>query len=270
MTKRTGSTVHSVAGSDATAAVERIGALAKTLGRAAARFLAGGTTLPEAARTLQDIKTELSELATCTPALDSLLVNLTHRVDAAFNELDADLRDALKARGWSCDGKWPTLYVERALQVHIDTKNRSALVGGVRVRAASVEGIVQALIPLVAILIPADFAADRFVNDLSLAYDDASRGSTLVPIYDVYRTFVVRAQKPKFWRDAIGAGFVGISADQFRARLSAAIDSGAVAAADGRQLRLLPPLDPKEGLFMYQPAERRFAFVGRIEFVRAD
>jgi hypothetical protein len=58
-----------------------------------------------------------------------------------------------------------------------------------------------------------------------------------------------------------------MSMDQFRARLSRALEKAAITTPDGRELRLLPPIDPKHAVFLYQPAEERFGFVGRIEFV---
>jgi hypothetical protein len=143
---------------------------------------------------------------------------------------------------------------------------RSAVVGGTRVPVVSLERIIEALEPLIETLVPDNFVAEAFMNDVALAYDDAKGGSHLAPIFDVYREFVLRTQKPRFWRDATGAKFIGVSMDQFRARLTAALERGTITSRDGRHLRLLPPLDPKEGLFMYQPSERRFGFVGRVEF----
>ena len=46
------------------------------------------------------------------------------------------------------------------------------------------------------------------------------------------------------------------------------LEAGVSTDKNGRELRLIPPLNPKDALFIYQPAERRFGFVGRIEFVR--
>jgi hypothetical protein len=83
----------------------------------------------------------------------------------------------------------------------------------------------------------------------------------------VYRAFVVNAQDSRFWRDARSGSFAGIGLDQFRARLTRALEGENPAAPDDRFLRLLPPLDPKDALFLYQPAEKRFGYVGRIEFV---
>jgi hypothetical protein len=58
-----------------------------------------------------------------------------------------------------------------------------------------------------------------------------------------------------------------MSIDQFRARLSRTLMKNATTVAGNRELRLLPPIDPKNALYLYQPAEGRFGFVGRIEFV---
>lgn len=253
---------------DALSAVGKVGDVAKRLSRAASEFDA--QIASEAARALEKIRAMLEELATQLPDLRTLMEDAQRRADDAFNQLDTDLREALAAQGWRCDGSWPTLYVERAIAVVIDPKSHTATVSARHVKSVSVERIVESLKPLVPTLIPAQFSAARFMADLVQAYDDTVRDSALVPIFDIYRAFVVRAQRPKFWRDTTGPGFVSISADQFRARLTAALESGVSIGADGRQLRLLPPLDSKEGLFMYEPAERRFAFMGRIEFVRPE
>jgi hypothetical protein len=39
-----------------------------------------------------------------------------------------------------------------------------------------------------------------------------------------------------------------------------------VRTADGRELRLIPPIEPSDSIYLYQPSERRFGYVGRIEF----
>jgi hypothetical protein len=90
-----------------------------------------------------------------------------------------------------------------------------------------------------------------------------------VPILDVYREVVIQQQSPRFWRDADPQLFVAIGADQFRARLSKMMEIGVTETSDGRSLRLLPPLNPKDGLFMFLPTESRFAYVGRVEFIES-
>ena len=83
---------------------------------------------------------------------------------------------------------------------------------------------------------------------------------------DVYRALVILAQPARFWRNASRPALFELTIDQFRARLSAALEANTVSTADRRELRLLPPIDPKDAVFVYQPAENRFGFVGRIEF----
>src|SRR5262249_49873075 len=116
-------------------------------------------------------------------------------------------------------------------------------------------------------LIPKGFEPKKFLAEIALAYDQAAGGKGgEVPLLEVYRALVIRSQTGRFWRDARRSGFSEITSDQFRARLSAALDANITAAPDGRELRLLPPINPKDALFLYQPAENRFGFVGRIEF----
>ena len=117
-------------------------------------------------------------------------------------------------------------------------------------------------------LLPQSFDPRAFMSALARAYDAASNGrGGQVPVWEVYRSFVTTVQKPQFWRDARTSSFEGISLNQFRARLSKTIEERVIATADGRELRFLPPLKPEDGLFLYQAAEGRFAYVGRVELV---
>ena len=102
------------------------------------------------------------------------------------------------------------------------------------------------------------------------AYDAASAAakSPNIAILELYRELVIRTQSPRFWRDASSSSFSPLTIAQFRAQFSRMLEAGVSAAPDGRELRLLPPLDPKDAVFMYQPAERRFGFVGRVELSR--
>jgi hypothetical protein len=185
-----------------------------------------------------------------------------------FLKIEADLREAGRARGWQIDGQWPDLYVERGILVHVDERARVASVGHSRLRSATVSAIVKALVVQVSTLIPRAFSPPGFIAELVGAYDEVSSGlGGQLAILDVYRVFVIRSQSSKFWRDAHASAFTPISVDQFRSRMARSLAAGATTAPDGRQLRLLPPLDPKDALFIHQPAEGRFAFVGRIEFV---
>lgn len=185
-----------------------------------------------------------------------------------FLKIEADLRDACRTRGWQIDGQWPDLYVERAILVHVDEKARGASIGHAHLRSVTISAIVKALEVQVPTLIPRTFSPEGFITELLGAYDELSNGrGGQQKILDVYRVFVIRSQSTRFWHDAHATAFTPIGVDQFRARMARALGAGATTAPDGRQLRLLPPLDPKDALFIHQPSEGRFAFVGRIEFL---
>jgi hypothetical protein len=225
---------------------------------------------PATARMLSGLQQQLGALSSLRASCDSLEALWAASAQRHLLELEGSLKDACTQHGWRLDGEWPTFYVERGIAVVVDEKKRSATVGGLVLESASLMQIVTALIPRVRELVPPTFSVESFISTLAGAYDEVRREGTQVAIYDVYRQFVARSQKQRFWRDANTKDFVGIGIDQFRARFSQTLEERRTAAPDGRELRLLPPLSAKDGLFLYQPAEQRFGWVGRIEFVRQD
>lgn len=244
-----------------------IAALAVRLGKkiAATASVPAGVITPT-----KNLLEALAKLRASVPALESYLSELEHGATLSFQQLEADLRDDCATRAWHLDGQWPALYVQRAILVQLDERQRTAEVGGARVVKATVEAITQELEPLVHALVPAGFSPERFLAELAAAYDEARGTSAQVPVFEVYRRMVTRSQKPRFWRNASSKDFVELSADQFRARLSISLEIVSATAPDGRQLRITPPINPKEGLFVYQPSEQRFGFIGHIEFVEAS
>ena len=215
----------------------------------------------------------LKSIVECVSALQALrptLVQYSADTERAateeFAQLQESLREACTHRRWQFDGQWPTFYVERAIPVTIDESRRSAKVGHVRVPVASVVAIVEALSSQLESLLGPKFVPAAFLADLAEAYRTL-RPSGPAPLFDIYRALIIRSQRARFWRDATPKDFLSLSADQFRARLSKVLEVGATSAPDGRHLRLSPPLNPQEGLFIYLPDERRFAWVGFIEFV---
>jgi hypothetical protein len=192
------------------------------------------------------------------------------RADREFLEFEDRLRRECQARTWRLDGQWPTFYVQRAISVVVDEQQRTVTVSEDKLQHATVEMVVRRLESMVADLLPRAFSAQTFMSSLAKAYDRIRAGSTQIPLLNVYRQMVCDQQKPKFWRNARTDAFVGLSIEQFRARLSSALEQGVTAASDRRELRMLPPIDPSEAVFLYQPAEARFGFVGRIEFLAAD
>jgi hypothetical protein len=211
---------------------------------------------------------QLSALYALSGRAEALGAFLSRRSENEFLELEADLRQACAAQGWKIDGQWPKLFIERAIGIEFDEKSRSTIVGGTTIDHISASRIVSTVKPMIQELIPKGFSALSFMTKLASAYDQARGKSAQAPILEVYRVFVLQQQKSRFWRDARQQAFVGLSLDQFRARLSRALEETAdtYSSRSGRQLRLLPPLDPQDAIFLYQPFEARFGFVGRIEF----
>lgn len=251
--------------------LNEIGQLGRALSKAAkvAQTAAGGRPDWTDVADLGLLRDKARSIAELSNRLGSLHADWTQRADQRFLELESDLRDACSSHGWHVDGQWPTLYVERALSIAIDDKKKSVSVAGRRVTQSRVASVIAALEPLVRELLPHTFSSERFINDVAGAYDEARSDSTQVPILAVYRKLIIRIQSPVFWKDARDETFTSLTLDQFRARLYRALEEGVTTSADGRDLRLLPPLDTKDSLFLYQPAEARFGYVGRIEFLSA-
>lgn len=215
----------------------------------------------ESAQRTEELGTALSSL------IASARTKLEHAASVSVLELEADVRDLCGQRGWSVDGHWPRLYIERSIEFEVDEGKRTISIGGSKLKSFGRQAVESALNRAVQELIPRGFDLQKFMGQLAYAYDQASGGKGgEVPLLRVYRELVLLSQPLVLWRDARAASFAELSAAQFRARLSAALEAGARSEPDGRELRLLPPIDPKDAMFIYQPAERRLGFVGRIEF----
>jgi len=218
---------------------------------------------------------QLTELVRRMEALEQLrsgvgpvCQHLRERADLAKLRLETDLRDAITARGWRVDGRWPILQVERGVAVEVDEKKQTVTVGGKKLARATAHRIIAALDTLVPTLYPKQFEPGTFMATVASAYDALTlRGALQTPIFDIYRESIVQMQDPRFWKDVTTVPFRPLGVDQFRARLSESLERGFRTAPNGREIRLLPPLDTKDGLFMYLPAEQRFGYIGRIEFI---
>ena len=226
-------------------------------------------------RTKQDMQSQLN----CFSAIAEVLAQSTgletvartligeweQVVSVSFMKLDSQIREMCIKRSWRLDGQWPDFMVDFGIPVHVDEDQRAIEVGGEkRVPIADLE---QTLLKITADLVPENFSVGSFLAKLAAGYDSvASTESVQVPILDVYRQLVIQSQSSRFWRDADTSSFTPLTIHQFRARVSRILQEGVTATTDGRELRLFPPLNPKDAVFVYQPAERRFGYVGRIEF----
>jgi hypothetical protein len=238
----------------------------KSFARSAKPLIATPDPLASA-KLLKQLRETVGSLATLQESLLHLEQREADHGERQLLEFQASLSEACQRRQWRLDGPWPTLYVERAVPVTVDEIKRTVSVSGKRLHSTSVGHVMAALEPRVAELLPRNFSQQDFVEALAQAYDQVRGTRSQVSVLDVYKAFVVDAQDPRFWRNARSDPFAGISVDQFRARLTKALETESASLPDRRVLRLLPPLDAKDALFLYQPAEKRFGYVGRIEFV---
>ena len=225
--------------------------------------------------TISDSLAELSILADKSSELAQRSQDFKRQwLDAsksAVLRLEADLRTECSRRAWAVDGQWPTLYVQRAIRVEIDQAKGLASVGTKKLRSLSLSGILNSIEAEGSTLLPRGFRPEQFIETLVTAYDTLTVGrAQQVSIWDLYRQMVLAGQSSKFWRDARARDFIEISADQFRARLSHTLSVRRARTRDGREIRLFPPLNAKDAMFVFQPAENRFGFVGRVELARTD
>jgi hypothetical protein len=250
-------------------AIERIAAAVSRIAKRAATSSAASIDPTSVLTSTRQLRAQLADLHAVASRLAEFETELGGEEAQELMELESSLRAACRDRGWRVEGSWPLLFIERGPSVEIDEAGRSVTVGGTKIAGCNLGAIVAALAPIIDELFERKFTSEQFAKDLSMAYDQLASRAAQVPIFDVYRMFVTRAQSLRFWRDARASAFRGISTDQFRSRISRMLEEGAGQAPDGRELRFLPPLDPADGIFIYQPSERRFGWVGRLEFVSA-
>ncbi|URD59902.1 hypothetical protein M8312_08770 [Sphingomonas sp. KRR8] len=201
--------------------------------------------------------------------LRGAIAELDDDVARRISELETDIGDLARANGWRLEGIWPVFQVERGIELRVDAAKRIIRVAGEPFDATDSDAITDALRKAIRDLVPKGFSAPDMLEQLRRSHGELRPEGGQVPIFELYGRFVIDVQARRFWKDARADRFVGLSIDQFRARLSRMLEDGATVASDGSELRLLPPLDPKDALFVHQPGEGRFGYVGRIDFVAA-
>jgi hypothetical protein len=186
--------------------------------------------------------------------------------DREWSELDARIKEVCAKHQWRIDGSWPSYIVAYGVQLEFDPNVKIVSVGANKYPGNDLPGIEAGLQGEIRNLFPSNFEPQEFLEALAGAYQEAKRGTPQVPVLEVYKSLVVRSQRPGFWRNAKNDKFVGLSLEQFRARISKTLEANVLKTKAGRELRFYPPLDPKDALFLFNPLERRLGFVGRIEF----
>jgi hypothetical protein len=244
------------------AGAKALKALAANVRRAEKGQVPASKVVPQ----LEQGSESLANVAALVEPLRALIKALTEGQERSWLELEVRLKELCESRKWRIDGSWPSFMVDYGVQINFDDRARAVHVSTTKVAGAQIAAIESELSKRVANLVPRDFSPERFIEDLFAAHQDAKRSATQVPVQDVYRSYVIRSQRAEFWKNAVHARFFEVTIEQFRARLSRTLEAGKVKTKEGAELRLYPPLDPKDGLFLYNPVDRRLGFIGRIEF----
>lgn len=235
------------------------------LKRAVAAFKKGAAADPCAAH--RWLKTNRDLIEREMPALVGMADEIEGQCRDAMLSFEAELRDALTATGYSISGQWPRYYVEHVILITIEEDKCLVTVGEDRLQTFATEPVVASVKAQLKKLKTDPAKLNEFLRELYEAYKtlDSGRGET-VSIWDLYREVVVGRQPRKLWRDATAANFRQFTEAEFRANLTALLKSDQTTVLS-RQLRLLPPISKDESVFIYQPAENRFAHVGRVQFM---
>jgi hypothetical protein len=199
--------------------------------------------------------------------LRGAIADLDDDVARRMSELERDIGDMALANGWRLEGIWPVFQVERGIELRVEAAKRIIRVATEPFDATDLDAIADAVRKAIRDLVPKGFSASEMLEQLRRSHGALRPEGGQVPILELYGRYVMDVQSRRFWKDARSDRFVGLSIDQFRARLSRMLEDGATVSSDGSELRLLPPLDPKDALFVHQPGEGRFGYVGRVEFV---
>jgi len=206
------------------------------------------------------------------PAIEKLLEQLRYDLDQDVErlllELDAEIRDLCERHQWALGGQWPTYQIEQSIQVEVDETKKEFRIEGSKLKGVSISELERELVARIKTLIPAKFSPQIFIDLLAIAYDASvsKLESKEAPIRSVYQEMVIGLQRPSFWNDATSARYVELTASQFKARLTACLEIGLTKATDGRCLQFMPPIDVEDAIFIYQPTEKRFAYIGRIAY----
>ncbi len=202
------------------------------------------------------------------PGLDKLADDLAKCANDTMLQFDADFREIVSKEGWSLLGQWPEYYVEHLIPVTVDDKNYGVQVGTDKMAAIDLTAIRDSIKKQIIALRPDKAKLSKFLDDLYAVYSKLlARQPGSVSVWDVYREIVIIRQPIKFWRDADYSTFKSFRELEFRAYLTELLKQN-MTAVSGYDLRLLPPIEKDDFMYIYQPIENRFSSVGRIDFIK--
>lgn len=214
------------------------------------------------------LKSNINIMPESAPALQDIDGEIKAACKDLVMRFDADFREAASTEKWSLSGQWPKYYVDYIITVNVDEKQWTVYVEEEKIETLFVPRIVDCLKSQLKSVRPELSKLPGFLKELYSAYSGlASAENRTVSIWAVYKEMVIKRQPNQLWRDAKATRFRPYSQLEFKASFTELLKTN-LSSCDGWQLRLHPPISKDESLYIYQPAEHRFAHVGRIEFVQ--
>ena len=179
-----------------------------------------------------------------------------------------NLAEACTQEGWELHGTTSRRLFCRG--PFIELKNETVLVEGISATLTPyVPDLKNALKAHAEQLLPARLEMPAFMEQLAKAYGRVASQTTERPIEEVYRQWVLLAQKPAFWCNLDVKLFTPLGRAIFRARLTEALRAGQ-RTADGRELRLGTTTQAKEAWELFSPGEGLVVQMGRLALVQSE
>lgn len=223
---------------------------------------------------LRVIEAETAKWDEAVDALRSALANakvtLAPRRDAAGEELSDTLRRSLESAGRQVFGESSTLVIDGIVHVDLNVKRGKAKINGVECRDLRVDGLTQAIVTAADNLHKHTAPAEDFGDELLRAYEQltsvqgASFGSQ-VKTLDLLPLVALGRQDSRFRADPLASQFKDYPLALYRADLHGLLAQAEVTIA-GSRFGWSSGASTEGAVFMYVPALRRTAHVGRVWF----
>jgi hypothetical protein len=215
---------------------------------------------------LRSIKAETAQIG--EQSIGEIRQALEDEVRNRVMTFDTDLREALSKQGMRIHGQWPHYYVALVLKLEVDEKTLSVRIADENISTLHVRHLIEIIAHKLKTLESVKFQPQEFLDLLVQAHDRLTLGTTTnsVSVWPLFKEVLCSLQSSSFWKAGRARLFRPFDEQQYRGAITDLMISNTLRSRDGREMRLLPPIKAEDGIYVYQPAEDRFGYVGRIEF----
>jgi hypothetical protein len=208
----------------------------------------------------ETIAKEAPEIIQLKDQLNALCEDLT-------SKFDTDFRNAVSSQGLLVSGQWPRYFINHILPVAVDETKQRVHIGEDPPTTPSIEKLIRSIESQLKILKPDPKKLADFLKEVYIACKElTSPANRTVAVWDLYKQIVINRQSSKFWRNASSNNFRPFRELDFKAYITELLKVNLTSISE-QQLRLHPPIQKGDSMYIYQPAENRFSHVGRVEFM---